>query len=817
MRRTLALLLALSVLAPATALGADCCTPKATPGCPVPYIEDCVCVEDPFCCDTMWDQNCVLEVEEYFCGSCDAGSVCGDDWCDWDEDCASCPSDCGECDTCGDDWCDWDEDCASCPQDCGPCGGGGDCCTDTGTPGCDDPTIQGCVCAQDPYCCSTNWDDTCAAEVEDFFCGDCGGGPSCGDDWCDFGEDCDSCPADCGECAACGDGWCDMDEDCQSCPEDCGACGGIGDCCEVQDGPGCGDPSVQACVCAEDSFCCEFVWDDVCVGEVDLFGCGDCAGTGPTCGDGTCDGVEDCIFCPEDCGACPGGDCCNTHAGSGCSDGAVQSCVCAEDAWCCDVEWDVTCVLEVTSFQCGTCQGGTVPVCGDGACKAGETCNTCPADCGPCGGTGDCCTAHEATGCDNPMVQGCVCQQDAYCCQVAWDDTCAGEVVELGCGICGGCVPNCNGKDCGGDGCGSGTTCGQCPPSESCQAGKCVAGCLPDCAGLECGSDGCGGSCGDCPPGRECKNGDCVPTCLPSCTGKQCGDDGCGGKCGTCPPGFFCEGGHCNDQCNPSCTGKECGPDGCGGSCGQCPGGFFCQQGKCDIQCAPDCHGKQCGDDGCGGACGTCPAGYSCDPIGHCKQGCSASCTGKQCGDDGCGGSCGTCPGGQTCNATGHCVEGCTPSCTGKQCGPDGCGGTCGACGFGYHCNMTSFVCEQDNTCTPDCHGKQCGDDSCGGACGTCPAGYLCGDSFKCAPDMPVGEDTTTPEEDITGPGPGGCPEGTSLLYDNCVPDKDLNGGTSGGCAAAGTDPSPAAPWLFGLMVFGLWISRGTRRARSSQ
>ncbi len=111
---------------------------------------------------------------------------------------------------------------------------------------------------------------------------------------------------------------------------------------------------------------------------------------------------------------------------------------------------------------------------------------------------------------------------------------------------------------------------------------------------------------------------------------------------------------------------------------------------------------------------------------------------------------------------------------------------------------MTNFQCEEDDTCLPDCHGKQCGDNGCGGACGTCPPGYLCGDSFKCAPDMPAGPDTSTPGMDTTGePDVGGCEEGYSLLYGNCVPDDEIDGGTSSGCAMApGRDTETPAIWL---------------------
>ena len=59
--------------------------------------------------------------------------------------------------------------------------------------------------------------------------------------------------------------------------------------------------------------------------------------------------------------------------------------------------------------------------------------------------------------------------------------------------------------------------------------------CQPNCEGKECGDDGCGGSCGACADGEECSaDGQCVP-CQPKCDGKECGDDGCGGTCGDCP------------------------------------------------------------------------------------------------------------------------------------------------------------------------------------------------------------------------------------------------------------------------------------------
>ena len=70
--------------------------------------------------------------------------------------------------------------------------------------------------------------------------------------------------------------------------------------------------------------------------------------------------------------------------------------------------------------------------------------------------------------------------------------------------------------------------------------------CLPDCEGKECGWDGCDGTCGLCPSSKPtCNFGQCTK-CTPDCGGKVCGADGCGGVCGACPPAFACIQGRCN-------------------------------------------------------------------------------------------------------------------------------------------------------------------------------------------------------------------------------------------------------------------------------
>jgi hypothetical protein len=56
-------------------------------------------------------------------------------------------------------------DCSSAPP------GGSDCCANNGTPGCNHPECQDCVCALDTFCCNTSWDSICAGEATDQ-CGD---------------------------------------------------------------------------------------------------------------------------------------------------------------------------------------------------------------------------------------------------------------------------------------------------------------------------------------------------------------------------------------------------------------------------------------------------------------------------------------------------------------------------------------------------------------------------------------------------------------------------------------------------------------------
>ncbi len=63
-----------------------------------------------------------------------------------------------------------------------------------------------------------------------------------------------------------------------------------------------------------------------------------------------------------------------------------------------------------------------------------------------------------------------------------------------------------------------------CPPTADPGAGDddTFDECVPDCDGMECGDDGCGGWCGNCSVGEECEDGVCEENCE-LCMETQCG------------------------------------------------------------------------------------------------------------------------------------------------------------------------------------------------------------------------------------------------------------------------------------------------------
>lgn len=322
----------------------------------------------------------------------------------------------------------------------GCCGVSHSCC-EAGSAGCADSAISACVCAQDPYCCQTEWDAQCVAEVAQFGCGTCGsGGGGGGGSAClsgfalDFGtlysggsictkfptllERCEGAApfltSSLG-CAGTGDmamrfsqgfpysaaitkcvslatwtapalafryskesgtlgpridvsldgttwvnAWAapiSFEGPCQTLLLDLSP---IADepavwfrfssgssvanlatfddiaiveappiehgCCEVG-GPGCDDAKTSACACAIDGYCCETAWDVLCAAIATAY-----------CGAG----------CPDlpVCGSPTTGACNEVHTTPACADAECCNAVCDLDPYCCETEWDAMCVKE---------------------------------------------------------------------------------------------------------------------------------------------------------------------------------------------------------------------------------------------------------------------------------------------------------------------------------------------------------------------------------------------------------------------------------------------------------------------------------------
>ncbi len=136
--------------------------------------------------------------------------------------------------------------------------------------------------------------------------------------------------------------------------------------------PGCDDVACCELVCADDPFCCDVEWDDACVQFAQL-----------TCPPGPC--IAE-------------GDCFTAHPTPGCNVSACCTIVCFLEPFCCTVEWDEMCVdLAVTLCDQLLCPGD-----------------------------GDCFEPHAGGGCDEPGCCALVCTADSFCCDVEWDASCVG-------------------------------------------------------------------------------------------------------------------------------------------------------------------------------------------------------------------------------------------------------------------------------------------------------------------------------------------------------------------------------------------------------
>ncbi len=147
----------------------SCFVAHGTPGCDDARCCAEVCETDPFCCAIEWDQLCANEAQA-LCGdraTCPGAGSCFDvhptPGCE-DETC--CTSVCGFdpfcCETA------WDAVCvAEAIVLCGGCGApDAGCCFDAhGTPGCQLASCCETICALDPFCCASSWDQICVDQA----------------------------------------------------------------------------------------------------------------------------------------------------------------------------------------------------------------------------------------------------------------------------------------------------------------------------------------------------------------------------------------------------------------------------------------------------------------------------------------------------------------------------------------------------------------------------------------------------------------------------------------------------------------------------
>ena len=236
--------------------------------------------------------------------------------------------------------------------------------------------------------------------------------------------------------------------------------------------------------------------------------------------------------------------------------------------------------------------------------------NGCFGDCGDCGGNEQC-VLQQCVTTEEPCVANCTCQST----------TCIGESCSDRCeGSCAGTLePDCIDASeniiwCGPseNGCLNCGTCqgqnewcddGMCCPigsHKSLGGGSCETDCNAtlNCQGKNCGADGCGGSCGNCalPPfnsSYNCNLSGLCEMCVSNCGARLCGDspNGCG-ICGfgDCKSDPFNSSYNCNmtswecEMCTPNCNGGaiECGnsTNDCG-ICGECTGQDTCIDGIC--------------------------------------------------------------------------------------------------------------------------------------------------------------------------------------------------------------------------------------------
>ncbi len=336
----------------------DCCVTNGSPGCDNDLGEDCVCEIDSFCCGGVWDPLCInLFVNE--CGGTCGGPITETDCVNNVDDDGDGLVDCDDAD------CDTEPTCLI-PETEIDCTNNFDDDVD-GLLDCDDPD-----CLTHPSCSGPANETDCANSVDD----DGDGAIDCDDPDCLNAvncqppgvEDCTNGADDDGDGAIdCADTDCTFEPSCDA---------GDGDCCSANGTPGCSDESGEDCVCASDAYCCNNLWDSICV-DLYLTGCG-----------GSCTGVEDCsngldddfdsaIDCFDtDCLGAP--NCGPPTTEISCTDGIDNDIDGATDCADTDCDPDPACAPPPTESNCGNLaddDGDSLIDCADPDCATDPLCN----------------------------------------------------------------------------------------------------------------------------------------------------------------------------------------------------------------------------------------------------------------------------------------------------------------------------------------------------------------------------------------------------------------------------------------------------------